>query len=358
MSPPPLLFQATTRHYATTPSGGSNNTIILAGTALAAGAGAYYLLSTSGTTPATKAALSAKDKADNVVDAAKQAAKEAFVGGDQGFVPLKVESVESVNHNTKLVRFKLPEEDQISGMHAASALLTRFKPEGAEKNILRPYTAVSDADAKGHLDLMVKHYEGGKMSTHIHSLAPGDELEFKGPIVKYKWTPNKHEQIALVAGGTGITPMYQVSKSPRRPGQRPSARTPLTNRCQLIKAVLQNPDQDKTKITLVYGNIAENDILLHKELRHLENSFPQRFRTFYVLEKPSADWQGEKGYITKNLLKEVLPEPKASDFKVFVCGPPGLMNAISGNKKSPSDQGELTGALQELGYNKDQVLKL
>lgn len=307
---------------------------MLAGAALAIGAGGYYVLSTTtGTTAAKKAEV--KAKAADVVGAAKVAAKEAFTGGDQGFVPLTVESVDPINHNTKLVRFKLPEGDQISGMHAASALLTKFKPEGAEKPVIRPYTAVSDSDAQGHLDLLVKRYEGGAMSSHIHSLAPGDALEFKGPIVKYKWAPNKHEQIALVAGGTGITPMYQ-----------------------LIKAVFQNPEQDKTKVTLVYGNIAEEDILLHKELRNLENTFPQRFRTFYVLEKPAADWQGGKGYITKELLKQVLPEPKDGDFKVFVCGPPGLMKAVSGSKKSPSDQGELTGALQELGYAKDQVLKL
>lgn len=308
---------------------------MLAGAALAIGAAGYYILSaTTGTTPAKKAE-EIKDKAADVVGAAKLAAKEAFRGGDQGFVPLTVESVNELNHNTKLVRFKLPESDQISGIHAASALLTKFKPEGAEKAVIRPYTAVSDSDEQGHLDLLVKRYEGGAMSTHIHSLAPGDSLDFKGPIVKYKWSPNKHEQIALVAGGTGITPMYQ-----------------------LIKAVLQNPANDKTKVTLVYGNIAEEDILLHKELRQLENTFPRQFRTFYVLEKPSGDWQGGKGYITKDLLKEVLPEPKDGDFKVFVCGPPGLMKAISGGKKSPSDQGELSGALQELGYSKDQVLKL
>ena len=35
--------------------------------------------------------------------------------------------------------------------------------------------------------------------------------------------------------------------------------------------------------------------------------------------------------------------------------PPGMYNAVSGGKKSPTDQGELTGILQKLGYDKDQV---
>lgn len=37
---------------------------------------------------------------------------------------------------------------------------------------------------------------------------------------------------------------------------------------------------------------------------------------------------------------------------------PGQMKAISGPKKSPQDQGELDGALKQLGYNKDQVYKV
>lgn len=53
-----------------------------------------------------------------------------------------------------------------------------------------------------------------------------------------------------------------------------------------------------------------------------------------------------------------MPEPKEGDkVKIFVCGPPGLYKAISGGKKSPSDQGELEGYLKELGYSKDQVYK-
>lgn len=71
------------------------------------------------------------------------------------------------------------------------------------------------------------------MSSHMHDMKAGDSLAMKGPIPKYPWSPNKHEQIGLIAGGTGITPMYQ-----------------------LIRAILKNPE-DKTKISLVYGNLSE-----------------------------------------------------------------------------------------------------
>lgn len=172
------------------------------------------------------------------------------------------------------------------------------------------------------------------MSEHLHSMKPGDTLDMKGPIPKYPWSANKHEHIALLAGGTGITPMWQ-----------------------LARAIFKNPE-DKTKVTLVFGNISQDDILLRKEWEELENTYPQRFRAFYILDKPPEGWQGGKGYVTKELLKTVLPEPKEGDkLKIFVCGPPGMYKAISGPKKSPSDQGELAGILADLGYTKEQVYK-
>jgi cytochrome-b5 reductase len=128
---------------------------------------------------------------------------------------------------------------------------------------------------------------------------------------------------------------------------------------QLTRAIFNNPN-DKTKVSLIFGNITEEDILLKKEFEALENEYPNRFKAFYMLDKPPKGFSGkyQSGFITKDLLKTVLPAPTGGDaVKVFVCGPPGLYKAISGGKKSPADQGELTGYLQELGYSKDQVFK-
>lgn len=96
-----------------------------------------------------KAIKDAEDKAKSAVGQAKDKVegatgmKAALTGGDQGFVSLKLDSVEVVNHNTKKFRFALPESDQVSGLHVASALLTKYKGPEMEKPVLRPYTPVS-----------------------------------------------------------------------------------------------------------------------------------------------------------------------------------------------------------------------
>ena len=98
------------------------------------------------------------------------------------------------------------------------------------------------------------------MTSHIFGLKVGDELLVKGPIPKYPWAPNKHSHVALIAGGTGITPMWQ-----------------------LARAIFKNPE-DKTKVTLVFGNLTEEDILMKQEWDQLEKEYPKRMRTFYMLD--------------------------------------------------------------------------
>lgn len=47
----------------------------------------------------------------------------AFKGGDQGFLSLRLDSVEELSHNTKKFRFALPNPDDVSGLHIACRLL-------------------------------------------------------------------------------------------------------------------------------------------------------------------------------------------------------------------------------------------
>ncbi|KAI5956896.1 MCR1 [Candida jiufengensis] len=257
---------------------------------------------------------------------------KTFTGGDE-WIDLKLKTTESLNHNTKHLSFELKNPDDESGLITASMLMTKFvTPKG--NNVIRPYTPVSDPKQTGTIDFVIKKYDGGKMSTHIHDLKEGDTLSFKGPIVKWKWEPNQFKSIALIGGGTGITPLYQ-----------------------LLHEITTNPI-DKTKVNLIYGNVSPDDILIKDKIDEIASKHKDQVKVHYFVNdaKNDSKWDGEVGYITKDFLSKELEKPNA-DFKVFICGPPALYNAISGNKLSPSDQGELSGALKELGFEKEHVFK-
>jgi len=68
---------------------------------------------------------------------------KAFMGGEQGFVPLVLQKVEDVNHNTKKFYFKFDDPSKTSGLNITSAVITKFQEEG-QKPVIRPYTPISD----------------------------------------------------------------------------------------------------------------------------------------------------------------------------------------------------------------------
>lgn len=174
---------------------------------------------------------------------------------------------------------------------------------------------------------MVKRYPDGKASTYLHSLEPGQSLRFVAALRGYPWTPNKHPHVALIAGGAGITPVYQ-----------------------LLQGIFQNPD-DKTKVTLVIGANSDHDILLKDKLDAFKDQHPDRLRITYTVSNPAPDSPFKKGYITDEVLRDVLDGSAKEDTKVFVCGPPAMETSLVGARRS----GGKLGILEQLGYSKDQI---
>ena len=195
---------------------------------------------------------------------------------------------------------------------------------------------MSKIDQDGYFEIMVKKYKGSKMGSHLHALKRGAEVEVKGPFVKIPIKPSQYKHIGMIAGGTGIAPMYQVAR-------------------ETLKGA-----KNTTEISLIYANSRKEDVLLGNELNDLMEHHPL-FAPYYVLSHAPSNWMGGVGHINKEMIKSFMPPPtKASESIVLVCGPPAFMTSISGDKDfntSPPAQGDLTGLLKEMGYSSRQVFK-
>ncbi|KAG2440007.1 hypothetical protein HXX76_004124 [Chlamydomonas incerta] len=233
------------------------------------------------------------------------------------FQPVPLVEKTLITHNTVRLRFALPDPEQRVGLPIGQHI--SFKAPGEDgKDVIRPYTPVSDDDQLGAVDFVIKLYPTGKMSQVIAKLQLGDTMLMKGPKGRFTYTPNMVKHFGMLAGGTGITPMFQV-----------------------LNAILKNP-RDTTSVTLLYGNLTEEDILLRKELDELVAMHGNRLTVYHVLNTPPADkeWAGGSGFISSELIRTKFPPP-SSDIMTLRCGPSPMMVAME-------------KALTDLGYAEDR----
>ncbi|GAB5358498.1 hypothetical protein AAMO2058_000463300 [Amorphochlora amoebiformis] len=239
---------------------------------------------------------------------------------------LRISDVKSYNYNTKLIQMQLPDPSVSLGLPVCACILAKIPGT----DIIRPYTPISSTFTKGSFTLLIKIYPDGKFTQRIDRVGPGDELEFKFIAEKNKKEPFpfRRRKVVMLAGGTGITPMYQA-----------------------LLRILETGDG--SEVTLIFGNVRKKDILLKEHLDEISEKYPS-IDVHYVLSSPEKDdrWKGETGYISAKMISKLCPKP-AEDPLVFVCGPPQMYKALCG----PRTENVLTGTLKQLGFTEEQVIK-
>lgn len=128
---------------------------------------------------------------------------------------------------------------------------------------------------------------------------------------------------------------------------------------QVIERSLSDPT-DKTRITLLFANVSPPDVLMKGELDALASKHPDRFKVRYTVDKQADKWTGLTGHVTKEMVSKVgFPTASEEDVTVFVCGPPGFMKAVSGDKAPDRSQGEVdpSSVFGQLGFSKEKVFK-
>ncbi|KAL3425044.1 nitrate reductase [Phlyctema vagabunda] len=212
-----------------------------------------------------------------------------------------------ISHNVAIYRFALPSPSSILGLPIGQHISISAnlpQPDGATKEIVRSYTPVSGDHQPGFFDLLIKSYPTGNISKYMASLTVGQTIKVRGPKGAMVYTPNMVRHFGMIAGGTGITPMLQI-----------------------IRAVIRGrPTGDKTEIDLIFANVNQEDILLKEDLDKLAAE-DKGFRVHYVLNNPPEKWNGGVGFVTPEMISQLLPKP-ADDVKLLLCGPPPMISAM------------------------------
>jgi ferredoxin-NADP reductase/ferredoxin len=162
----------------------------------------------------------------------------------------------------------------------------------------RPYSISSQPNQTGFYDITIRRVENGLVSNYLlDEVKRGDSLVSSGPAGNFYFNPLIHKKIMVcIAGGSGITPFMSMVR-------------------EIIECNL-----DRT-VYLFYGNNTTDDIIFGSEIERLAARF-DNIHYIPVVEEPSGGYGGACGFITRDLMKEVLEDIEDKTF--FICGPQGL----------------------------------
>ncbi|OIV89315.1 hypothetical protein TanjilG_23712 [Lupinus angustifolius] len=221
----------------------------------------------------------------------------------ENFKEFKLVKRDQLSHNVAKFRFELPTSTSVLGLPIGQHISCRGK-DGQGEDVIKPYTPTTLDSDVGYFELVIKMYPQGRMSHHFREMRVGDYLAVRGPKGRFKYQPGEVRAFGMLAGGSGITPMFQVAR-----------------------AILENP-KDETKVHLIYANVTYEDILLKEELDGLATNYPDQFKIYYVLNQPPEVWDGGVGFVSKEMIETHFPAP-AHDVKTLRCGPPPMNKAMA-----------------------------
>ena len=155
-----------------------------------------------------------------------------------------------------------------------------------------PFSIASSAARPERVELSIK--ELGDFTAGIKDLRPGETVWFDAPYGAF--TIDRHPNRAgyvFVAGGIGIAPIMSMLRT-------------LRDR------------RDRRPLYLFYGNRVWDRIAFREELDELARTLD--LTVVHVLIEPPADWRGERGFVTREVLSRHLAAAALQrDF--FICGP-------------------------------------
>jgi cytochrome-b5 reductase len=228
---------------------------------------------------------------------------------------------ENISHDTRLFRFQLPSPKHILGLPIGQHIYLTAHVDG--ELVKRPYTPTTSDDNQGYFDLVIKIYPNGKMTQYLDKFSIGQTIDISGPsgnlIYKdnglFNIRPRKPEpyvtrrvrRLGLIAGGTGITPMYQI-----------------LNEILKEQTSIVPSERVDIKIWLLFANQTEQDILLRDELEQLAALNSDRFTLWYTVDRGDDEWKYSKGFINDTMLSEHMPPP-SDETLICICGPPPMI---------------------------------
>jgi ferredoxin-NADP reductase len=210
---------------------------------------------------------------------------------------LRLASITPQTPNAKTLRFIVPDDRKLNA-RPGQFLTFAFLFEG--KRVVRSYSICSSTARSGYVEITPKRVSQGCASVFLNDRAAvGMTVEATGAFGQFHFDERKHENVVLLAAGSGITPMMAMLRY-------------MDDLCL------------ETTVTLLYCVRTGNDIIFRSELEELRARL-KNFKYHILLSQPHMDWSGPRGHVSREFIDATVNDLASPDF--FLCGPPPFMEA-------------------------------
>jgi ferredoxin-NADP reductase len=198
-------------------------------------------------------------------------------------------------HNVKSFRF--PRPAKLKYLPGQFFFIT-IKDKG--KELTKHFSFSSSPTEKNYIEF-TKKLSDSEFSNILNKIVVNDWVKIDAPYGKFTLS-SEYKKIVLLAGGIGITPFRSI--------------------CRYC-----TDKQLKIKITLIYGNLAEKDIVFMKEFEEMEKQ-NKYLKNVFTINEATDTWKGYTGFIDRKMIKKEVYDYKETLF--YLCGPPGMVKAMEG----------------------------
>lgn len=215
--------------------------------------------------------------------------------------PADVVEIVDLTDIIKLVRFKLPEGEQVSFKAGQYMQLKAPIYEGSEEEVYRAYSIASSPGHKDYIELIIGYVPQGVATTYVHRhLNIGDKVDLNGPYGDFYYQNNDREMV-MVATGTGVAPILS-----------------------LLNYMKEN--DIKRKATFYFGAKTPKDLFLLDYFKELEESlYDFKFVPTLSRVDDGDNWQGERGRVTNAIDKLLLD---GENKEAYLCGNEAMIDSV------------------------------
>ncbi len=197
------------------------------------------------------------------------------------------------NYNVKSFRFYRPVSVDFK---PGQFMFVTIRIDGQEA---QKHFTISSSPTEREFIEFTKKLTGHPFSNALKGLRVGDWAKIDFPYGDFTFS-GEFKKIGMLTGGIGITPLRSICKY-----------------CTDL-----NLD---SKITLLYGNQSEKDIIFREELESMQTQ-NRNLKVVFTTNEHETNWKGYTGRINADMVKNEIPDYLETQF--YTCGPPAMVEAM------------------------------